>query len=120
MLDLLEIRQEARSSKVESSKVQQETQKVTAVKQAGGRASHDIASNFSANTVHNHFLATWPRFRANLGMLMYQVKRAQSEVRNAREEKLVTSACQVRMGGLRFVDCVKKKCINIHSYRKIV
>ena len=35
MLDLLEIRQEARSSKVESTKVQQETQKMTAVKQAG-------------------------------------------------------------------------------------
>ena len=34
MLDLLEIRQEARSSKVESTKVQQETQKMTAVKQA--------------------------------------------------------------------------------------
>ena len=36
MLDLLETRQEAqaRSSKVESTKVQQESQKVTAVKQA--------------------------------------------------------------------------------------
>ena len=34
MLDPLEIRQEARSSKVESTKVQQETQKMTAVKQA--------------------------------------------------------------------------------------
>ena len=46
-------------------------------------------------------------------MLMDQVKRAQSEVRNAREEKLVTSACQVRMGGLRFVDLVTKSSYNL-------
>jgi len=38
-----------------------------------------------------------------------QVKRAQSEVRNAREEKLVTSACQVRMGGLSVKDDMIKR-----------
>ena len=49
---------------------------------------------------------------------MDQVKRAQSEVRNAREEKLVQSACQVRMGGLRFVELVTKSSYNLkHDFR---
>ena len=39
----------------------------------------------------------------NLAKLTGQVMRAQSEVRNAREGKLVQSACQVRMGGVRSV-----------------
>ena len=48
MLDLLEIRQEAKasSSKVESTKVQQESQKVTAVKQAGRNATQTLSQVF--------------------------------------------------------------------------
>lgn len=38
-----------------------------------------------------------------------QVRKAQSEVRNAREEKLVQSACQVRMGGVSVKDDMIKR-----------
>ena len=106
MLDLLETRQEAqaRSSKVESTKVQQESQKVTAVKQAW-RKPAQIVSYFLANNPQFFFkfhnLAEY--IRDNLEQLTEQVKKAQSEVRNAREEKLVQTSCQVRMGGVRFV-----------------
>jgi len=38
-----------------------------------------------------------------------QVKKAQSEVRNAREEKLVQTSCQVRMGGVSVKDDMIKR-----------